>query len=51
MGLSVNKLRQKLSGSDVSSVAKKLIKSWKRLLPGTRKNTYDTTIGDVYCIK
>ncbi|XP_064382246.1 transcription elongation factor A protein 1-like [Halichondria panicea] len=35
VGLSVNKLRQKLSGSDVSSVAKKLIKSWKRLLPGT----------------
>lgn len=34
VGLSVNKLRQKYSKSEVASVAKKLIKSWKKLLPG-----------------
>ena len=34
VGLSVNKLRQKYSGTETASVAKKLIKSWKKLLPG-----------------
>ena len=34
VGLSVNKIRQKYSGREVASVAKKLIKSWKKLLPG-----------------
>lgn len=32
--MSVNKIRQKYTGSDAASVAKKLIKSWKKLLPG-----------------
>lgn len=34
IGISVNKLRQKFSGSDLASLAKKLIKSWRKLLPG-----------------
>lgn len=34
MGLSVNKIRQKYAGNEAASVAKKLIKSWKKLLPG-----------------
>jgi len=33
VGLSVNKIRQKYSGTEVASVAKRLIKSWKKLLP------------------
>jgi hypothetical protein len=32
--LTVNKIRQKYAGTDAASVAKKLIKSWKKLLPG-----------------
>ena len=34
VGMSVNKLRKKCGGTELSTVAKKLIKSWKRLLPG-----------------
>lgn len=34
VGMSVNKMRQKYAGTEVASVAKKLIKSWKKLLPG-----------------
>ena len=35
MGLSVNKIRKKCDGTDLSNVAKKLIKSWKKLVPST----------------
>ena len=35
VGLSVNTLRKKCEGSDVASFGKKLIKQWKKLLPGT----------------
>ena len=31
--MSVNKLRQKYAGSELASVAKKLIKQWKKLVP------------------
>ena len=34
VGMSVNKLRKKCGGTELSTVAKKLIKSWKKLLPG-----------------
>ena len=33
IGISVNKLRQRFAGSDLAALAKKLIKSWKKLLP------------------
>ncbi|KAL5456961.1 hypothetical protein EMCRGX_G034190 [Ephydatia muelleri] len=35
VGLSVNKIRKKCDGTDLSTVAKKLIKSWKKLVPST----------------
>lgn len=35
VGLSVNKIRKKCDGTDLSSVAKKLIKSWKKLVPSS----------------
>ena len=31
--MSVNRLRQKYAGSELASVAKKLIKQWKKLVP------------------
>ena len=34
VGMSVNKIRKKCGGTELSTVAKKLIKSWKKLLPG-----------------
>ena len=34
VGMSVNKLRKKCGRTELSTVAKKLIKSWKKLLPG-----------------
>ena len=34
VGMSVNKLRKKCGGTELSTVAKNLIKSWKKLLPG-----------------
>jgi len=33
--MSVNKLRKKCDGGELSAMAKKLIKSWKKLLPAT----------------
>ena len=32
IGMSVNKLRKKCGGTELFTVAKKLIKSWKKLL-------------------
>ena len=34
IGMSVNTLRKKSESSDVQTLAKSLIKSWKKLLPG-----------------
>jgi hypothetical protein len=34
IGLATNKLRKKFENTELSSFAKKLIKSWKKLVPG-----------------
>ena len=40
--MSTNSLRKKSQSPEVSVIAKKLIKSWKKLLPGNYYNDVDT---------
>jgi transcription elongation factor S-II len=46
IGISVNKLRQKFPGSDLASLAKKLIKSWRKLLPGKEGKSGSPSLGN-----
>ena len=46
--MSVNRLRQKYAGSELASVAKKLIKQWKKLVPGSCKRMLVVYVCVVY---
>jgi transcription elongation factor S-II len=46
IGISVNKLRQKFPGSDLASLAKKLIKSWRKLLPSKDEKASSSSPGN-----
>ncbi|KAK3736289.1 hypothetical protein QZH41_020753, partial [Actinostola sp. cb2023] len=48
IGMSVNTLRKKSDNADVQTMAKSLIKSWKRLLPGSR--AFVIIVGGKYTI-
>lgn len=46
IGMSTNSLRKKSQSPEVSVIAKKLIKSWKKLLPGSNGKETTSTVDD-----